>query len=255
MDDIVSKVRSAVELGRESDLSFLAGSIAFFAFFSIVPALLLAMAMASILGGDQFVTRAMALVQTYLSEEGSEVINEALTDPSGAVGASIVGVVGLLWSALKVFRSIDIAFDRIYGADATTSLPRQILNGLVVLLAIGAGTVLLIVVQIAIARLGLSGRASLIGVPVLIVGLLVVLMPVFYVMPPRSVSAREIVPGTIIAAFGILVLQLAFQIYTSSAGQYQAYGFLGVVLLFMLWLYFGALILLFGAVVNVTLGR
>lgn len=52
------------------------------------------------------------------------------------------------------------------------------------------------------------------------------------------------------AVVGFVILRVAFAAYAGVAGQYLAYGFLGAVLLFLLWLYFGALVLLFGAVVN-----
>lgn len=257
MTDTVSMLRSVVDLARENEISLLAAGVAFFAFFSIIPALVLTISVGSILGGEEFAMQVVSLFENYLSEEGSEVISEALTEPNGLVGASIVGFVALLWSTLKVFRAIDVAFDRVYGAEVVVGLPRQLLHGTVVVVAIGIGLALLLTVQYVITRLGLelAGSPSLVGVPILIAGLLIVLAPIYYVMPPRDVSAREVLPGTIVAVVGLIALQQLFQVYTAFAGQYEAYGFLGVVLLFMLWLYFGAVILLLGAVVNVALDR
>lgn len=257
MTDIVSTARSIVTLVHENELSFLAGSIAFFAFFSLIPSLLLLVALGSLIGGEQFVSGILRLFETPLSAEGRAVIGEALDDPTGQVGASIVGVVGLFWSTLKVFRAIDLAFDRIYGTDKLTSLPQQLLNATVVVVSIGGGVILLLAVQLILVRLdtGFSPSISLIGVPVLLVGLLIVLAPLYYVMPPVRVPVREAVPGTLTAVVGLIVLQQVFDVYASFAGQYQAYGFIGAVLLFLLWLYVGALILLLGAVVNVAVAR
>jgi membrane protein len=124
----------------------------------------------------------------------------------------------------------------------------------VVVVSIGGGIILLVVVQITLVWLD-TGFSSLIGVPVLLVGLLIVLAPLYYVMPPIRIPVREIVPGTLTAVLGLIVLQQVFHVYASYAGQYQAYGFIGAVLLFLLWLYVGALILLLGAVVNVAVAR
>ncbi|WP_324756110.1 YihY/virulence factor BrkB family protein [Haloarcula sp. GH36] len=257
MDDTVSTARSIATLVRESELSFLAGSIAFFAFFSLVPSLLLLVALGSLVGGEQFVTRIVRLFETSLSAGGGAVIGEALADPTGQVGASIVGVVGLFWSALKVFRAIDLAFDRIYTTDKSTSLPQQLRDATVVVVSIGGGIILLLIVQITLVRLdtGFAPYSSLLGVPVLLVGLLIVLAPLYYVMPPVRLSVRQVVPGTITAVVGLIALQQVFHVYASFAGQYRAYGFIGAVLLFLLWLYVGALVLLLGAVVNVAVAR
>jgi membrane protein len=87
-----------------------------------------------------------------------------------------------------------------------------------------------------------------------VVGLFVALFPLYYVMPPESVSARHFFPGTATVVFGWLLLRALFGVYASTAVRYQAYGFLVAVLLFLLWLYFGATVLLVGAVVNVVIG-
>ncbi|WP_435099591.1 YihY/virulence factor BrkB family protein [Halorubrum sp. N11] len=247
--------RSIVVLGRESELSFLAGSIAFFAFFSVVPALVLAVAIGSAVGGERFAASVLALFESYLSAEGTAVVSAALTDQSGIAGATAIGTLALAWSALKVFRAIDLAFDRIYGSETTTPLGRQLLNAIAVMTTIGIGIVLLVGAQLVlglpVVERFVPSRA--VGVAVLFGGLLVALLPVYYVLPPRRVSFREILPGTVTAVIGLVVLETAFHLYSTVAGQYRAYGFLGIVLLFLLWLYFGALALLFGAVVNAVI--
>lgn len=252
---ITSTLRSIVALVRDTELSFLAGSIAFFAFFSLLPALLLVIMVGSLLGGEQFAAQLTGLFETYLSEEGSILVGGTDIDKSGQVGVSVVGVVALLWSALKVFRAIDLAFDRVYGEESGPSLLEQLLDGAIVLVAIGLGMVTMLVLRWLVLRLapGLAERAVLGGAAVFVAGLLVILGPLYYVMPPQRVSVRNIVPGTIVALCGLVALESLFAVYTSLAGQYQTYGLLGAVLLFLLWLYFSALVLLLGAVVNAVI--
>ncbi|GAA0522517.1 membrane protein [Halorubrum aquaticum] len=251
---VIETVRSIVALGRERELSFLAGSIAFFAFFSVVPALVLAVAVGSAVGGERFAAGVLALFESYLSEEGATVVSSALTDRTGIAGATAVGTLAFVWSALKVFRAIDLAFDRIYGSGAVTPLGRQILNATAVMATIGVGSVLLVAAQLVLGLPAVEPfvPSRAVGVAVLFGGLLVALLPVYYVLPPRRVSLREVLPGTVTAVVGLVVLEFLFHLYATVAGQYRAYGFLGIVLLFLLWLYFGALAVLFGAVVNVV---
>lgn len=251
---VVATVRSAVALAREVEITFMAASVAFYAFFSVIPSLLLALAVGSMLGGDAFAEGIVALTGEYLSASGEAVVNEALTGPSGRLQASATGVLALIWSALKVFRALESAFDRIYRSHADTPILQQFVDGTVVLLTIGLALGLMITVGTVI------GMPDVVAVPyldavswlVLIGGLVGVFVPLYYVMPPVSVSIREILPGTATAVAGWLALQALFQLYAANALQYRVYGFVGAVLLFMLWLYIGAVILLFGAAVNVA---
>ena len=250
----ISNVRSVVTLASDRELSFLAGGIAFFAFFSIIPAILLVFALGTLVGGEAFANRIVTLVESYLSAEGVAVLDEALADPSGVVGASVVGALALVWSLLKVFRAVDIAFDRIYQIETSTSLLEQLRNGMVAVVAIGAGFALLVAIQMLVLRFGdVIPYTGLVGALVAILGLAVVFAPLYYVMPPARIPFSEAIPGTIVAVVGLVVLQQGFQVYAANAGTYQAYGFIGAVLLFLLWLYFGALVLLLGAVVNAAL--
>lgn len=255
MRDITRTVLSIARLGHEKELPFLAAGIAFFAFLSIVPAMLLVLAIGSVVGGEAFATWIVSLFQTYLSDEGTTLISEALDGTTGVVGASIVGFAALLWSVFRVFRAIDIAFDRIYEAEMATSLPRQLFNGAVVVGTIGTGIGLFVVARMVMSRLefGLFSYGRFMSVLALLAGLLFALVPLYYVMPPVRISVRKILPGTLTAVLGLLLLDQGFQVYTSLAGQYQAYGFLGAVLLFLLWLYFSSFVLLVGAVVNAAM--
>jgi len=253
MSTSLSYLRSIVVLGRENDLSFLAGSIAFFAFISLIPALILAFALSSLVGGEEFATGIGTLLEAYLSQGGNTVLSDALSNPSGQVGASVAGSVALLWGTFKVFRAVDVAFDRIYGTENRSSLPRQLLNALLVVGTIATGLSLIVGIELLVVRLEVGVYRNLVSVPLLVLGLFVILAPLYYVMPPRPVTPLHIVPGTVTAVGGVVVLQQMFHVYASLAGRYQAYGLIGAVLLFLLWLYFGALILLLGAVINVAI--
>jgi len=252
---VLSTARSAVALGRDRELSFLAAGVAFFAFFSLFPAVLLALAVGLLVGGEQFAAQIILVFETYLSQEGEAVLDEALAEAPGLLGFSIVGVVALLWSVFKVFRSLDIAFDRIYQRETRTPISRQLLNALVTAVAIGAGVSLVAVVRLLDVQLEAGPTPRLLEITAAIVGLTIAVVPMYYVMPPVPVTVSAVLPGTITAVAGLVVLQELFQLYTAQAGQYQAYGFIGAVLLFLLWLYFSALVLLFGAVLNAALAE
>lgn len=251
----VALVRSIISLGTSRDISFLAGAIAFFAFLSLIPATLLVVTVGSLVGGDQFAMRIVDSIGSYLSAEGSQILTTALTDASGLTRISLVGGVVLFWSALRVFRAIDIAFDRVYEQQGTTPLLEQIKNGVVVIGVISVGGIALLVTELIVDRIA-GGMVSMLAIWVLLLsGLVVVLLPLYYILPPIRRPITEILPGTLVAVVGLVVLRQTFQFYAARAGQYEAFGLVGVVLLFLLWLYFGSLILVAGAVVNAAVAE
>lgn len=248
----IETARSVATVFQEEKITFLAASVAFYAFVSIIPLLLMSLAIGSLVGGQAFADHIILLVEGQLSEQGVTVVEQALTGSAGRGTASVVSLVTLTWSAMKLVRGLDLAFDEVYGSEAETSLSQQIINGLTVLGIVG----LAVVVMIGLGTL--LARPSLVGVPFidvlgwvgLTVGLFVIFLPFYYVLPPVDVSVKEILPGALVAGVGWLLLQAGFQLYAANAGQYQAYGFLGVVLLFIMWLYFASVLILLGAVVN-----
>jgi membrane protein len=247
--------RAMVAEVTQNHLTFMAGSLAFYAFLSLIPLFLLSFIAASVVGGEAFADQITALFNSTLTGSARELLAEALTDSSGQTGASVLGLATLLWSALKLFRGLDIAFDAVYGVRDVKSLPKQLRDALVVLAGVALGVVAVVLTGGVLAfvpdlPIPLLGRLSPLY---LVVGLTFVFFPVYYFVPDVDVSATEVLPGTVLSAIGWALTQFAFQIYVSYAGQYTAYGIVGGVLLVLIWLYYSCLVLLFGAVTNVVL--
>lgn len=250
-------LREVVHVARDRELTFMAAAITYYALASIVPLLLLSLALATLFGGDAFIESLIRdRLGSALSESGQDVLLNLLTGIQGQVGASVVGLVVAFWSGSKVFRGLDIAFTNVYDRDADPSLLRQLLDAAVVIgllvVAIGAMiavSILVSLVDIPVAYPGLVGSA------LLFLTLVVVLLPLYYVLPPVEETVRGVLPGALLAAIGFIVLQVLFVIYAQNAGQYKALGILGALLLFVTWLYFGSVVLLVGAAVNYVTGR
>ncbi|WP_255167680.1 YihY/virulence factor BrkB family protein [Natrononativus amylolyticus] len=254
--DVAATTASVVRTARDRNVSFLAAGFAYYAFVSLIPLVLLALVVGSILGGEQVAQRLVLVAGDFLPEAGEDLVTEALMTESGRAEATVVALAVSAWGALKVFRGLSLAFDTVYDAADEDSLLEQIRDGVAVILA-AAGALSLMVVLGAV--LGLVADAipfgGLLGWGVLLLGLFLVFLPIYYVLPPVAVEFVEIVPGAAFAAIGWTVLQVGFQLYTAHAGQYEAYGAVGVVILFVTWLYFAGMLLLVGAVINVVLSH
>lgn len=252
LSSTVGVAKDVAAVAKKSDVTFLAASLAYYAFLSLIPTVVLALAVATTFGGERLASVVVAATEGFLTESGQEVLNAALTESGGAGGATVLGVVILLWGALKVFRALDIAFSKVYDAESENTFLDQVVDSLVVLGSIGLTLVFMFVFAAVLAALqfGLVFElASVLVLPVLLTG---AFLPIYYRFPDTAVTVREALPGAIFAAVGWTALQGLFQIYASAAGA-TAYGIVGGVILLVTWLYIAGAVLLVGAVLNVVL--
>ncbi|QLH80533.1 YihY/virulence factor BrkB family protein [Halosimplex pelagicum] len=250
--EAVAVGRGVVALVREREVTFLAAGIAYYAFVSLLPALLLLLVVASTLGGPELAAEVVAATGNALSPVGQDLVRSTLVDAAGATPATLVGVVLLAWSTLKVFRGLDIAFSRIYGTEAAESMVGKVRDAAVALGAVGVGLAALVGVGVAVSYAGVA-LAGLLGTVALAVVLSVVFFPLFVIFPDTEAGLAEAVPGTVFAAVGWTLLGTGFRLYAGMAGQFDVYGVLGVVLLLVTWYYAGATVLLVGAALNAVL--
>jgi YihY family inner membrane protein len=259
LDRAVTVSRGVVNGARSDRITFIAASLAYYGFVSMLPLLLLALVAAAVFGDAELVGTIVDEVTGTLGEQAGTLVGDALTGAEGRGGATVVGLAVLLWSGLKLFRGLDIAFSAVYGEPTPDSIVAQLRNAVVALGAVGLAVVATVVAGTAVYRYGLgdalevSGLVSAGGVAALAVGLTIAFLPLYYFLPGADVSIREALPGAVFAALGWTLLQTGFRVYAASAGNYEAYGVLGAVLLLVTFLYFGALLLLLGAIFNAVL--
>ena len=123
---------------QDKEITFIAASLAYYAFVSLIPLVLLLLVIVSFAGGQAMADRIAQAAGGALSPSGQGLVSNAISNRSGAGGATVVSLLALLWSALKVFRGLDTAFSRAYGRESP-GLATQLKNGLVTLLAVTLG--------------------------------------------------------------------------------------------------------------------
>ncbi|MFC4357029.1 YhjD/YihY/BrkB family envelope integrity protein [Halobium salinum] len=252
----VGLTKQVVSTIQERDVTFMAASISYYAFVSLIPLLVLATVVALAIGGDPLQQQIIEFAQANLPEAAQDLVLGAL-GPETAAARGGLGVVSLaltLWGALKIFRGVDVAFSRVYGSDPGGIL-EQVKDGVTVLGAIGLGIVGISVVTAVIALVDLP-FAGLLSPLILLLTLTVAFFPFYYVLPDSGLSPREALPGTLFAAIGWTVLGTVFGVYagSSAGGENAAAAAVGAILILLTWFYFSGILLLTGAVINAVLG-
>ena len=250
----------AVEFGKrvasdfsEKNVSFMAAAIAYHAFISLAPMLLLLFLLFTTVGVgvENGVFRA---VIAWLPGPIAEVVTELRQGGGNDTGASLIGLLVLVWGSLKIFRGLDTAFSEIYESVDTTSLVDKFRDGFIVLLALAVALVAMVGSSIVLGALTQSIPFSEWVTPIaLLAGLMVAFFPIYYIFPDVEVDARDVLPGVVVAAVGWGALQGLFQLYLAVADP-SAGNFFGGVIVVVTYLYFSSLVLLLGAVVNAITG-
>ena len=250
----VSASRSVLEEASEQNITFLAASTAYYAFVSLVPLLVLAFVIVTFVAGDEIARQVVSRASGLLTATGQEQLQGFITDPTGRGGTTVIGLVVLVWSAIKVFRGFDEAFSAIYATDGEAGIVDQLTDALLVLTAIGVGVVVLVLAGAATSLFSQFPFVGVLSTLVQLVALVPVFLPLYVVFPDADVSIREALPGAVLVTVGWTILQVLFRVYAgaSSTGPSQ---FLGTALLLVTWLYFASILVLLGGVVNIVLAN
>ncbi|WP_254545258.1 YhjD/YihY/BrkB family envelope integrity protein [Halomarina pelagica] len=233
---------------RAERLTFVAGSVAYHAFVSLLPLLVLLLTVVSLVGDASLQESLLALTRSVLTPGTDDEFVAQLRAASRSTSVSVLGFVVLLWGTLRIFRGIDTAFSAIYESSAENTLADQLRDGVLVLGAFTAAIVAASVVEAAFPADGGAALSALRAL-LLLVGLALTLFPLYYVFPDVDVSAVEVLPGTAFVAVGLTVLSTAFRWYAGPGDSNLVVN----VLLLMTWLYASGFVLLLGAAVNAVL--
>lgn len=238
--------------------SNLAALIAYYAFFSLFPLLLV---FVSILGfvlqdnpslQDDILDSALARIPVVGAQLEDNI--EPLT---GSTIALVVGLVGALWAGLGVTLALGRAFEEIW------DVPRLEQHG-----AVGArvrGLVVLAVLGVSLVAATLAAGFAVGGrlgpaaeefgaLGVALAVNLVAFLGLFGLLTPRPLRIAELLPGAALAAAGSLALQAAGGWYVERAvsSASDTYGTFALVIGLLSWFWLGAHLLLVAAEVNVV---
>ena len=246
-----AEIRSLVDVVQTRQLTFLAAAIAYYAFLSIIPLLIVGITVAAAVAGETVAAEILDSFNSLLTPATADLIEQTLISGSGRGGVTVVGLAVLLWSSLRVFRGLDVAFGQIYGEQTQKGIPQQLRDAVLVffgiILAIGATVTL--TALFSFVELPFAGVVGTVGLIIILSG---VFFPMYYIFPGQDIPVREALPGALVAGLGWTGLGAGFGLYAANAGSLQLYGVLGGVLLLLIWFYFGGLIILLGAAVNVV---
>ena len=252
---------------QRDKVSRLAAALAYYTAFALAPVLVIVIAIASFLFEQSTVQgRIIDQLQGLLGEDGAKMVQEMLvsaqSQDSNSFLATVIGVALLIVGASGLFIQLQDALNTVWNVEARTDqgiwrLIRDRLLSFGMVLVIG----FLLMVSLLLSA-GLTAVSSFVGsggLPgadivwqianaLLSFGIITLLFGLIYkILPDAKIDWSDVWIGAAITALLFTVGKWLIGLYLGNSSAASAYGAAGSFVVLLLWIYYSAQILLFGA--------
>lgn len=243
-----------------------AGSLAFYTLFSMAPVLIIAVAIAGAVFGEEAARgEIVSQLDDFVGKDAAQAVQDAVArsrpEVAGIVPA-LVGMLALLVGATTVFAQMQISLNRIWGVAARRKrsslllLLKTRLLSLAIIVTIGFVLVASLFVNVAL-RAAIQYADAWIAVPAVLLratepvfsfGIITIFFAVIFKLLPDAVIAwRDVWVSAAITAILFMAGRYVIASYLAYTAPASTYGAAGSLVLILLWVFYSSLILLFGA--------
>ncbi len=256
---------------KDDKASRLSAALAYYTIFSLAPMLLIILAVTSLFWSRDVVQdQILNQVQGLVGAEGRTFISDMLTtasSPAKGIFATIVGIITLLWGALGVFNELQNSLNTIWEVEEEEEQEqgfigaiKKILFGRLLSFGMILGIGFLLLVSLVISA-GLSAVQETMGnaIPlseillqilnlIISIGIVTVLFAlIFKFLPDADIAWRDVWLGAFVTALLFSLGKFLIGLYLGNSTVGSSFGAAGSLVLLLLWIYYSAQILLFGA--------
>ena len=260
-------VRDAVGCFISNDGPSRAASIAYYTLFSIAPVLLITIAIAGIaFGRDAAQGAIVAQLSGMMGHKTAEALQSLVTSAwhsDDDVFATILAVVLLVISATAVFGEVQTALNVIWKAaprrpsgSIVSRLLRARLASIGVVIACGFVLTVSLAASAALAAvskyLAIVFPTAQIALQAVDVGLSLLLISgifaaMYKVLPDTPIAWRDVAVGAVLTTVLFQAGKYGIALYVASSDPASSFGAAGALIVFLVWVYYSALIFLLGA--------
>lgn len=239
-------------------------SMAFYAVTSLAPVLLIVIAIAGLVFGDDAARNALGgQLEALMGAQSAALLQGAIASAgqkSSGILATVIGLGTLLLTASGVFGEMQSALNAVWKVEGEqTSISRLIrarATSLGLVAALGFLLMVSLLVSTAITALGSYvnsylpfGESILSILNTLISFSLVALLfaAIYKVLPDIHLKWKDVIVGSIVTSFMFTIGKSIIGWYLGSSAVASTYGAAGALLIVLLWVYYSSQIFLLGA--------
>jgi membrane protein len=260
--------RGATGVYSSDDLTF-ASSIAYYSLLSLFPFFLLAFSIvAGVTSSDADRDAVLRFVFRYFPRQFDFVTVQLSELQRAQVRLSVAGSALMIWAAMGVFGAVTSAVNHAWGVEKQPSYFKHKLISFVMLVVAG---LLLMVGLAAVSAINVVSASWFAGVIeaaprlyvlqsfavrwattvlfIFVVGL------VFYFVPNAKVRFRDVWVGAVLTGLLWRAALAGFSTYVRDLSRFSVHGSIAAVVVFLLWIYVSAVILLYGVEVTAAYAR
>lgn len=265
MKDIAAVLKSAFAGWQKDNVSRLSAALAYYTIFSIVPLLVITIAVVGLVFGRQAAEgQIVAQIQSVVGRESAEFIQTTIQvadQKDAGLFATLIGPVTLALGALGLFGHLKDSLNAIWGVEPPKGrgILRMVKDRfLSFAMVLGTGFLLLtsLVLSAGLQALGVFLQSAAPGVPLLIqtanfalsfLLTTVLFAAIFQILPDRRVRWDDVWFGAALTSLLFTIGKFVIGFYIGTAGTASAYGAAGSLVVLLLWIYYSCLILFTGA--------
>lgn len=258
-------VRGAFKGFAKDDCAMRAAAVSYYTVFAMPPLLILLVAIASRIENPVEVRRGLErevakIVGPAGAQEVHEMIQHGATMARAGTFATVIGAIGLLLGAMGAFLSLQDALNHAWEVEPNQQrrgLPSFFLKRLLSLgMLLGLGLLLAVSLGLFAAIASLAGTIAGEGsAPALYVAdlvtslcvLTILFASLFKFLPDAHIPWRDVWFGGVVTAILFVAGEFVVGLYLGRSRPGDAFGAASALAVILVWVYYAALILLFGA--------
>ncbi len=266
MGKIFELIKSTYHEWSEDKASRLAAALAYYTVFSIPPLMVVAIGIASLFTDrqvveQQVVNQSAALMGQQGGDAIQTILNSAEEPGQGELVSTLIGVALLIFGASGVFTQLQDALNTIFGVKPD---PKRGIMGMIrerflsftMVLTIGFILLVSLVLSTVLTALGdfVGGLVSEAAILLWIVNFVIsfgvftlLFALIFRTVPDIKIGWRDVLIGGALTAFLFKIGEYALAFYFEKSDPTSAFGAAGSIILLLLWVYYSAQIMFFGA--------
>lgn len=265
MRGIVEVFKVAYAEWSEDKASRLAAALSYYSAISLAPLLIVTLGIAGLFFGHEAATgQVSSQIQGLVGQQSAQVIQEIIANankPTTGIVSTVVGAVILLLGASGVFGALQDGLNTVWevkpkpGRGVVGIIKDRFLS-LTMVLGVGFLLLISLALSAALSALGkyLGGVLPLpaialeiinLGISVGVITLLFALM--FKTLPDVEIDWADVWIGAGITALLFTIGKFAIGLYLGRSTVGSAYGAAGSLVVILIWIYYSAQILFFGA--------